>query len=200
MILPKIREIKEALTALFSAPYTTRFPSQPFEAVKEYRGIPRYHAEYCIGCGACAQVCPAKAITMQDDLKRNMRVLTVDLASCMNCGQCEEKCITIKGIQLSNEHSLFYAQRTEPQVFERVEKPLICCESCGAPIACVDHLEWIKLRLGAKAYAHPNFLLLLQTKRGEVEPGKIKEQLRREDQIKWTCARCRQMIVTIDEF
>jgi hydrogenase-4 component H len=59
MYLPKIRELKEALTSLFTKPYTTKFPEQPFTAREEYRGKPRYNPVFCIGCGTCAQVCPA---------------------------------------------------------------------------------------------------------------------------------------------
>ena len=42
-------------------------------------------AASCTGCGACEQVCPFRAITMEGTAK-------VDWARCMGCGVCETKC------------------------------------------------------------------------------------------------------------
>jgi len=81
-----------------------------------------------------------------------------------------------------------------------VEKELALCEACGAVIACRDHFRFIKERLGAKAYAHPNLLLATQRQFTEVIPAKIKGRIRREDQIKEVCAICRHKIVVQDEF
>ena len=67
MFLPKLREIKEALTSFFSAPYTTKFPAKPDTESESYRGMPRYNEEVCVGCGTCVQVCPSKAIELIDD-------------------------------------------------------------------------------------------------------------------------------------
>jgi formate hydrogenlyase subunit 6/NADH:ubiquinone oxidoreductase subunit I len=200
MILPKVREIKEALVSLFSAPYTTRFPAQPDTESKRYRGMPRYDKQYCVGCGACAQVCPSLAIKMTDDPILRVRTLRVDYGSCIQCGQCEEKCITAKGIANTNFYSPAVGDVEAPEVFETVEKELVLCEGCGEIIACRDHLGWISLRLGAKAYAHPGFLLLTQAEFADVQPPTPKESIRREDQIKTVCAKCRQRIVTADEF
>ena len=33
---------------------------------ENYRGKPEFDDEYCIGCGACVEICPAQCITMQD--------------------------------------------------------------------------------------------------------------------------------------
>ncbi len=200
MFLPKLREVKEALGSLFSAPYTSKFPAKPFQAHEAFRGLPRYHEDYCVGCGTCAQVCPTRAIEIKDDKAAKTRTLTVNYFKCMNCGQCEEKCITQKGIVLSNEHSLSVMQKDDPAIFENVEKTLALCESCGDVIACHDHLVWIKDQLGARAYAHPNLLLETQKHFTTVEPSKTKEVVRREDQIKMVCPKCRHKIVVADDF
>jgi len=62
MMLPKLREIKEALTSFFSPPYTTKYPAGPAAAFPSYRGLPKYDKDNCVGCGTCAQVCPSLAI------------------------------------------------------------------------------------------------------------------------------------------
>lgn len=200
MYLPKIREIKEALGSLFSAPYTTKFPATPYKPSDEYRGFPRYNDTYCVGCGACAQVCPTGAIKIYDDPKNKIRKLVVEYTSCIHCGQCNEKCITEKGIAPTSEYSFPLADLKAPEAMESIEKELVVCECCGEVIGCRDHLKWLKERLGAKAYAHPNFMLNAQETLMDLDPSKPKDRLRREDYMKYTCPRCRQKIVIKDEF
>jgi ferredoxin len=200
MYLPKIRELKEALTSLFTVPYTTKFPAKTFTADPAYRGKPRYNNDYCIGCGTCAQVCPPAAIEVIDDKEKLTRTLRVNYASCINCGLCEEKCITGKGIKLSNEHSFATFSLTAPEMFELIEREIVLCEICGEVIACRAHLLWIKDRLGAKAYAHPNFLLEIQKQFSQPAEAKVKSRIRREDLIKEVCAKCRHKVVVADEF
>jgi formate hydrogenlyase subunit 6/NADH:ubiquinone oxidoreductase subunit I len=200
MFLPKLREIKEALTSFFSAPYTTRFPAQPDTESASYRGMPRYKEDACVGCGACAQVCPSGAIEVSDDPDTKTRILKVDFGSCIQCGQCQEKCITGKGIENTNFYSLAVTDVKAPEAYETVKKGLVLCECCGRVIACRDHLRWVKERLGEKAYAHPNFLLWTQERFTELPASKPKARIRREDQIKYACGRCRQRIVVADEF
>ena len=62
------RVLKQAVSAVFSPAFTTRFPAEPFIPQDSYRGRPRFNAGECIGCGACAQVCPSKCIDVIDDL------------------------------------------------------------------------------------------------------------------------------------
>jgi len=197
---PKVREIREALTSLFTPPYTKKFPAVPDTDSGSFRGFPRYRKDVCVGCGTCALVCPPQAIDVRDDAAGKVRTLRVDYGSCIQCGQCQEKCITGTGIENTTEYSLAVADLRAAEVFESVEKELIVCECCGAVIACRDHLFWIKERLGAKAYAHPNLLLLAQERLVGLLPSRPKSRLRREDQIKTTCAKCRQRIVSADEF
>lgn len=202
MWLPKMRELKEAIGSLFSAPYTTRFPADmtAVDLPDGFRGTPKFDPDTCVGCGACVQVCPTRAIDVIDDREGKKRQFRVDYTRCMNCGQCEEKCITESGIALTKDFAVVLMDKSDASAFDSVEKELVICESCGAIIGCRDHLKWIKDRLGAKAYAHPNLLLVTQEQFSGLGPSEIKNRIRREDQIKQVCAKCRYQIVVTDEF
>ncbi len=201
MIWPKIREVKEALTSFFTKPYTTKFPVKPYAGDTSYRGFPEYQEADCIGCGACAQVCPSTAIEMIDDEDKLTRTLTINYFSCINCGQCVENCTTEKGIK--NRYDLYSfssPEKKDADHFHSIEKELVRCEACGEIIGCRDHLLFIKQQLGPKAFSHPNFLLTTQRQFVEVEQSKIKGKIRREDYIKEVCPRCRHKTVVTDEF
>jgi len=49
----------------------------------------------CYGCGACKDVCPAKAITMEAD-NEGFRYPVIDEAKCQHCNACIEVCITVQ--------------------------------------------------------------------------------------------------------
>jgi hydrogenase-4 component H len=200
MYLPKIREIKEALASLFSSPYTSSYPKGTFTPQKEYRGFPVYNSEYCIGCGACAQVCPANAIEVIDDKINKIRILRLNYSSCIQCGQCQEKCTTGKGIEQTNKYSLPLMTLDTPEKYETIVKELAICECCGEVIAPREHLIWIRDRLGLKAFSHPNFILETQRLFFTLEKSEPKDVLRREDYMKEVCPKCRHKIVVTDEF
>ncbi len=39
----------------------------------------------CVGCGACADVCPNDAITVDD-------IAVIDASKCVDCGACIDEC------------------------------------------------------------------------------------------------------------
>ncbi len=201
MIIPKIREIKEALISFFTKPYTTKFPATSFVPEEGYRGFPEYDVEMCIGCGACEQVCTASAIEITDNIIQKKRTLSVNYFSCVNCGQCEENCTTEKGIMNKNTlYSFSSPDKGASEHFNTIEKDLVICEACGEIIGCRDHLKYIKRKLGPKAFAHPNLLLNTQSEITELPSYSTKSILRREDYIKELCPKCRHKVVVKDEF
>ncbi|HOL36107.1 MAG TPA: 4Fe-4S binding protein, partial [bacterium] len=108
---PKIRELGEAVRSIFSKPYTSRFPQVPHVPFERFRGKPQFNPEKCVGCGACAIVCPAGAIKLEDVIDRNsgVRKLIHYAGICIFCGQCEANCIADKlGIKLTKEFDIAY--------------------------------------------------------------------------------------------
>ncbi len=200
---PKLRELKEAITAVIKGPYTSKFPKEPAVVSERFRGLPKYHEDDCVLCGACAEVCPPGAIEMiqerlEDGTAKRRMVLHYDI--CIFCGQCQRACITDKGIILSNEFDLALFDHTE--ALETVEDELLVCEVCGEFITSRKHALWIARKLGPIAYANPNLILASQEELGLVdEIGPRPERpLKRNDNMRFLCPRCRRNLIQTDEW
>ena len=48
--------------------------------------FPKLYARSCVGCGKCAEICPAKAITIKNKLPR------IERGKCIHCFCCQEFC------------------------------------------------------------------------------------------------------------
>jgi len=78
------------------------------EAVKEAQRCLSCMSGVCIGCSICAEMCPARAITLQASQDSNSRKVTkyeIDLGKCIFCGICSEACPT-KAIHHTIEYEL----------------------------------------------------------------------------------------------
>ena len=200
MRYPKLRELKEAIKALIKGPYTSRFPYEPHTPYERFRGRPYFHEEDCVGCTACAQVCPAAAIEYEDKIRNDKakRVLTVHWDICIFCGQCEANCLTGKGIMLSQEFDLATTEKRE-DLKQVIEKEFVLCECCAEPIVPYDQFVWVSQRLGPLSFSNSSlmlFYLRMLNLALKVKPA-LKEELefRRSDRIKILCPRCRREAV-----
>ena len=191
MRYPKLRELKEAIKALAKGPYTSRFPYRAHKPFAGFRGKPEFHEKDCVGCGACFQVCPSKAIEMYD--QKDKRILIWHWDMCIFCGQCQANCPTEKGIMLSEEFDLALTEKSE-NLSQKIEKELVFCECCGEIIAPVDQILWVAKRLGPLCFSNTSLMLFylrnLNLALKEKPSAKKEAEFTRSDRIKTLCPRC----------
>jgi hydrogenase-4 component H len=194
---PKLRELKEAIFAIFRGPYTTKFPAEPHVPPDGFRGKPEFDEAGCIGCKACAEVCPAIAIKVVDDVNAEppTRRLTLHYDKCIFCGQCELYCTTKEGIKLTKQYDLAGFDRSAFR--ESIEHELVICQSCGAIVGTRKHLAWVAEKLGAKAYANPTLIVSADGAMSLAEPVATgtRSSLARNDMMRVLCPDCRRTIV-----
>ena len=194
---PKIRELREAVVAVFSPRFTTRFPAEPCIVPERYRGKPEFDLDNCIGCGACVNVCPTEALTQIDELETNppIRKITLRHDTCIFCGNCRDNCTTEDGINLSNKWDLAGMDRQAMRETHQFE--LQMCEKCGELIGTKKHLVWIYEKLGPLAYTNPSLLIaknaqLSVTPSETASPQKQENaQLQPSDFMRILCPKCK---------
>jgi formate hydrogenlyase subunit 6/NADH:ubiquinone oxidoreductase subunit I len=200
MKYPKIRELKEALISLVTPAYTSKFPAQPHVPFENFRGKPVVDDANCVGCETCANVCPPQAITFTDDRDRKIREIKRDYGKCIFCGQCQDHCITRKGVILSDKiFDLAVFDREKNVEFQ--EKELLICNNCGAVITTREHIQFMHRKLGPKAFSSILNLKMLNLKLRMAEEEDIRveinDDLKRKDMFNIICPNClRQVLIT----
>lgn len=198
----KLKELKEAFRAFFNKPFTTRFPYEPHTAFPKFRGKPTPDENRCIACGACAQVCPARAIevkeTLDDATKQREIIWHYDV--CIFCGQCERLCTTEKGVTLTVEYDLATLDRTT--LFSKVTKELVTCESCGEVIAPKAQLLWLLKRLGPLSSGNFNLVYTAQKELRLTQAllsARVSPAVQRPDLYSVLCPKCRHQAIVFNQ-
>ncbi|MDD4954146.1 MAG: 4Fe-4S dicluster domain-containing protein [Candidatus Omnitrophica bacterium] len=197
MRYPKLRELKEAIRALLKGPYTTKFPFHPHKPFERFRGKPYYYEKDCIGCTACVNVCPSRALEFKDRIEngRGKRVLTYTVDVCIFCGQCQANCPTEKGIMLSQDFDLATTGKRE-LLKQEIEKDLLLCECCGDVVAPRDQIAWVAKKIGPLCFSNASLLLFYLENMGLAAKGnpvlKQDTEYLRADRLKILCPSCRR--------
>ena len=96
-----IKAIFIAIKEIFSKKKTINYPFEKGKISPRFRGehaLRRYPngEERCIACKLCEAVCPAQAITIENeersDGSRKTTRYDIDMLKCIYCGLCEESC------------------------------------------------------------------------------------------------------------
>ncbi|HUV05155.1 MAG TPA: NADH-quinone oxidoreductase subunit I [Armatimonadota bacterium] len=103
------------LINLLRGKVTLMYPEARWELPEGYRGFPALPVDpetgqdVCIGCGACARICPTQLIAveahMTEDKKRVVDSFVMNAGLCMFCGLCADVC-PVGAIIMSDNYEL----------------------------------------------------------------------------------------------
>ena len=102
-----------AIKEIFKEKKTINYPHEKGQISPRFRGehaLRRYPngEERCIACKLCEAVCPAQAITIESeerkDGSRKTTKYDIDMLKCIYCGLCQESCPVDAIVQLSLIH------------------------------------------------------------------------------------------------
>jgi hydrogenase-4 component H len=143
-------KIKQVLLVLKPGVVTLKYPFEPRPAPEDFRGAPAWDHAKCVGCGGCADHCPARTIMVRD-ICQDIRVLLYDGSRCMYCGRCADVCPE-DAIAMTEQFEL--ATNDREDITQNLELFMLTCQRCGR---CYD-MEITNLidRLDLKGFRYDN--------------------------------------------
>lgn len=118
----------------------------------QIRACLNINPEKCTGCGACADVCPRKAIKISQ--KDAFTILKHRYGICLYCRQCARTCpqkaITFAAAREPDE---FHSELTSDQ---RANVPMEVCQKCGKPFATTPLLANVNKSLQEASMVIPD--------------------------------------------
>lgn len=159
-----ISELKEALFCLRAGQVTLDYPFGPHPPEPNFRGKPGLDVEKCIGCGACANACPPRLITLHDE--DGYRTLDFNLARCTYCARCRDVCPQ-EALTMTDEFETATPSPDDLRITFKLK--LVRCRECGAVVATQRSvnkvLAEVPEQMGLAAEAMDWLDLCLQCKR-----------------------------------
>jgi Ni,Fe-hydrogenase III small subunit/NAD-dependent dihydropyrimidine dehydrogenase PreA subunit len=102
-----------------------------------FRGDPHVDQDKCIGCSACAHVCPADAIEIEDGGRA--RVVRFMRQACVFCASCQDVCPT-KAVELRSGDTSWCREKGASK--SEATLPLARCGICGNGFIPEAQIAW----------------------------------------------------------
>ena len=125
-----VKAIIIAIKEIFKSKKTINYPFEKGKISPRFRGehaLRRYPngEERCIACKLCEAICPAQAITIENeerpDGSRKTTRYDIDMLKCIYCGLCEESCPVDAIVQGPNFE---FATETREELYYKKKKLL----------------------------------------------------------------------------
>ncbi|MGC9319728.1 MAG: 4Fe-4S dicluster domain-containing protein [Armatimonadota bacterium] len=139
-------KIAEAVLCLRPGRVTLDYPFAPHDPEGQFRGLPRVDVNRCIGCGGCANVCPARLIRVVDT-DQCTRALVFLYERCTYCGRCAEVCPE-GAIEMTGRYELSTDDVHDDMIGEYhiFMGPCERCGRCFQPPTPLDRLQQTGMR------------------------------------------------------